>query len=279
MSYEIIYDKQFLKTKDNKLFVPMILAGSNNCYEATSRKRARSWFVWASTDKLLYTKEELLAYVEGIKNNILNRHNSYYERPSEEEVKKNFGYYTSISVNGHWHTTTFGKVKSVFNAGCDKALTIEELNSEGIDVFVRNTYYTQSKQDELGIEPYSRIIKNDDELFEAIDECNKRFLGTDIKATIEFFGITEDMVKWIRKRRFAKEKKKKEVVVVDEYYTITIDGRYLAKHTRNGYKYAFAPYIKLMNKTDAERKAKEFTKKYGRDYSVELVNQKTQVMV
>ena len=30
MSYEIIYDKQFIKVSEDK-FVPMILTGSNNC--------------------------------------------------------------------------------------------------------------------------------------------------------------------------------------------------------------------------------------------------------
>ena len=54
MSYEIIYDKQFVKLeREDKptVFIPMIYGGSNNCFDITydrlgrrRERRERSWF-------------------------------------------------------------------------------------------------------------------------------------------------------------------------------------------------------------------------------------------
>ena len=64
MSYEIIYDKQFIRMP--KGFIPMALAGSNNCYQTGSgnkMKRSRDWGNWNCINKLVCTKDELLNYV------------------------------------------------------------------------------------------------------------------------------------------------------------------------------------------------------------------------
>lgn len=66
MSYEILYNRQFLKTQDNKI-IPIILHGSNNCYEYTwngRERRERNWSIcnmpyWCNY-KIDFTPEELL---------------------------------------------------------------------------------------------------------------------------------------------------------------------------------------------------------------------------
>ena len=39
MSYEIMYDKKFIKVDNG--FIPLVLTGSNNCWSGS--KRARNW--------------------------------------------------------------------------------------------------------------------------------------------------------------------------------------------------------------------------------------------
>ena len=66
MSYEIIYDKNFIKVEqENKetVYCPMIYAGSNNCYEHSyngRERRARDWspFTHITKGKLLATKKK-----------------------------------------------------------------------------------------------------------------------------------------------------------------------------------------------------------------------------
>jgi hypothetical protein len=66
MSYEILYNKLFLKTQDGKI-IPIILHGSNNCYETQwngRERRERNWSIcnmpyWCNY-KIDFTEEELL---------------------------------------------------------------------------------------------------------------------------------------------------------------------------------------------------------------------------
>lgn len=66
MSYEILYNKQFLKTQEGK-YIPIILSGSNNCYQVQwngKERRSRKWSIcnmphWCNY-KIDFTEEELL---------------------------------------------------------------------------------------------------------------------------------------------------------------------------------------------------------------------------
>ena len=98
MSYEIIYDKQFIRVSEDK-FVPMILTGSNNCYDYNNR-RARSWWAYNINGSVILTQNEMVEYAKSVRQGIIDRNNSR-ERDEWYEAydDKSFGYWSSIAIN------------------------------------------------------------------------------------------------------------------------------------------------------------------------------------
>jgi len=133
MSYEIIYDKQFVKVND-KTFIPMILAGSNNCYEwspSGKERRARSWwnFSYLLGGKLAGSLEGMLKIQENYREGLLERHGEEYDDNS-------FGYYSSLSINGGGCNATYGQYTGISKTGCAKALTVEQLANEYVHLHI-----------------------------------------------------------------------------------------------------------------------------------------------
>lgn len=115
MSYTIVYKRSFVKiegkhTADNKeRYIPLILAGSNNCYDYRGR-RSRDW--GSMYNQNLMTEEEILDKAKGIKDN--------------EEC---------FVYNSKW---LYGKDYEPFlKRGIKSAKTIEELvnSSEGLSLY------------------------------------------------------------------------------------------------------------------------------------------------
>ena len=277
MSYEIIYDKQFIKVSEDK-FVPMILTGSNNCYDHNNR-RVRSWWAYNINGSIVLTLNEMLDYAKSLRQGIIDRNESR-ERDEwyEEYDDKSFGYWSSIAINGSIRNTTYGQFEGIFKTGCSKSLTIEQLIDENVSVVVKNTFYTSNKYD---IKPFSRVVTSGQELIDAVNECNELFKDTPIGVTVDFGYMSDDKPKLLRKKYFPKPKKQKERIEVDKYYTILVNQKYLSKHTRNGYTYSFyVPQLKFATKCDADSRVKRFESKYpNRDYKVEEVNEKITLMV
>jgi len=281
MSYEIIYDKQFIKVSEDK-FVPMILSGSNNCYEwspSGKERRTRSWFPFSINNQLVLSVDEMVKHCEQTRQDIITRNESREKDEWYDEYSDSaFGYWTAIAINGTTANTTYGQFKGVFTTGCKKALTVEQLANENIFVHVKNSYYSQDKKDELGIDPFSKVVRSGQELLDAIEECKKQFDGTKIGVTIEFSGMYESTTKWLRKKYFPRPQKKiKNIIEVDEYYTILVDNNYLVKRTRNGYRYTYYPYLKFMTKKEAEVRVKRLNKKYKDTHTIEKVKERARV--
>lgn len=59
MSYDIIYDKQFVTNESKTLFKPVFLMGPSNCYDSISGSRIRSWEVFPSKYGDWLTEEQL----------------------------------------------------------------------------------------------------------------------------------------------------------------------------------------------------------------------------
>ena len=284
MSYEIIYDKQFIKVSEDK-FVPMILAGSNNCYEWSpngGERRARSWWAYNINGSVILTQQEMVEYAKSVRQGIIDRNTSREKDEWYEEYDdKSFGYWSSIAINGGTRNTTYGQFEGIFKTGCKKALTIEQLMDEQVNVIVKNTYYTEKMKEEYGIEPFSKSVSSGQELIDAVNECNELFKDTPIQATVEFGYMSEDKPKWLRKKYFSSVKKEKERVELDKYYTILVNGNYLAKHTRSGYKYSYyTPQLKFATKREAETNVKKFESRYpNRKYKVEEINERVTMFV
>jgi hypothetical protein len=280
MSYEIIYDKQFIKVSEDK-FVPMILTGSNNCYDYNN-KRARSWWAYNINESVVLTLDEMIEYTKSVRQDIINRNNEREkDKWFEEYDDKSFGYWSSIAINGSTRNTTYGQFEGIFKIGCSKALTIEQLNLEHVTIIVKNTYYSDKTRREYGIEPFSKSVTSGQELIDAINECNELFKGTSIRATVEFGYMPEDKPKRLRKEYFSKTKKEKLRVDLDKYYTILVEGRYLSKHTSRGYMYSFySPQLKYATKNEAKKIVNKFESKYpNREYEIKEINERVTLYI
>jgi len=267
MSYELIYDKQFVKIEDK--FIPMVLIGSSNLFEY-SGARVRDWSKLSIGDssQILYTENELLSYANNIRDDYKKRYTDYND--------KSFGYFSAIAIGGKGtHNTTFGMFKGIFKTGIKKALTFEQLSEVGVGIVVTNTY---NKTD---ISNYvSERVTTKEELLSYVAECNERFKDVNVYATIEFRGMLKDSPKWIRKRYFPRVQKEKTLIEVDKYYTIKIDYDYFVKRTRNGYRFSRTPYLQYVDKKTAERRVKGLNKKYNTDkYIVEEIKEKVKLFV
>jgi len=112
MSYEILYDRRFIRT--TRGIVPMILSGSNNCYDIKYDGRGRSYEVrerhwWAYIPRGLGTKDlpenELLKAFEEL----------FYGTDGCREVFKSKGRWLTVRQHRKW-----------FQNGCKDARSLEE---------------------------------------------------------------------------------------------------------------------------------------------------------
>jgi hypothetical protein len=276
MSYEIIYDKQFVKVNENT-FIPMILAGSNNCYEwspSGKERRARSWwnFSYLLGGKLAGSLEEMLKIQENYREGLLERHGEEYDDNS-------FGYYSSLSINGGGCNATYGQYTGVSKTGCAKALTVEQLANEYVHLHISTSRYgdTEEKLKEVGLEPLSFTPKSTQELEDFIENIAPKYAeATILQAT--FHGMSESKPKWIRKKYFPPKPKAEKVVVNSPYgYAVKIikDERtfgYLYKYKGGTFRYGHGETSgrQFLIKKKAEQWAKNISKRRS-DFSFEVV--------
>lgn len=135
MSYEIIYNAQFLKTSKGKI-VPALLSGSNNTY-TSNKKRSRDWHCFAFP--------------------FPDNHRLDFEIEEIRELLKDCHQTDSfVKLHGKWANT---KQYCTFIINCaKKAETIEELH-----VFDRPTaYWSVWKGNKNTIEGNRRLHSTDD---------------------------------------------------------------------------------------------------------------------
>lgn len=85
MSYDIVYERQFVRLPDNRI-IPLILVGSNNvtephwvgakCYE----RRARDWSIFFNAKGIAWTEEELRELVQSCVPSTYNEHFKYHSK-------------------------------------------------------------------------------------------------------------------------------------------------------------------------------------------------------
>lgn len=130
MSYSIIYDKQFIKADidGTTMYIPMLLAGSSNCYDVNGG-RSRDWFATrAYSDNAMATEKEL---IEGVYDQ-LNRVKPSSITETREDVANSLGYYLGLAIGtANTRKTTFKKLKSMLITGMKKAVTVEQFSEYG----------------------------------------------------------------------------------------------------------------------------------------------------
>lgn len=241
MSYEIIYLKQFVKVSETE-FIPIILTGSNNCYEMThtgKERRERNWttFTWALKGKLIGTLKEMVDVCEADR----AKHKEQYP---DEYTDNRFGYYASLAIGGASTVrTTFGMFKGLFVSGCKKAMTIEELKAQGLSIEVKNGYVYSEELNKLSLIRKSVVPNTTAELIDAINELTAYYKDSNISVQVVFVNSAE-RVKRVQyfANRLAKQNnvaKTKVKKLITEYFVFKFDNGYYVKGTRRGFAYTF----------------------------------------
>lgn len=136
MSYTILYRSMFVRLSDGR-FIPMVEMGDNNVWEAGNQRRARDWQQWHIGDRKAfpaYTKGEIMADVERMidheKERVGKPYASYENKEgcyTEQEIEKNFGYYSCIAIEGrHCNDTSAQMVRNFFLKGFEQAVSFDE---------------------------------------------------------------------------------------------------------------------------------------------------------
>lgn len=282
MSYEIIYDKQFIKVeKDGKeQFCPILLAGSNNCYDYNN-KRSRSWQNWNYFLKgeAFGTLEEMLQIAnehreEKIQSNKRsNEENIKNGRPewNDEYDDSRWGYFTALSMGGGCQTT-FGQYIGIFKTGCKKAVTVEQLLENCGNLRIESSYRADEKLKEFGKEAFVKYPKTSEEFVQMIAEVEEYIKGTETSYYISISG-GDEIAKRIRSRLFPKTKRVKVRHEVDSCFIImeVTKGLPVVKNNRNSFSYGYRKDSakKFLTEKDAKRYAKRMNDKF-RSYKFEV---------
>jgi len=169
MSYEIVYSKQFIKVESG--IIPLILSGSNNCWDANNR-RERSWGVFFNGfAKRIMPAEEIMLYIEKL---------ATTSSTQEFFVK-----------GGKWITAN--ELKAFYQSGIKNAKTIEQIIADG----KQNKWMTPSLKVKLSFcgrendafKHYNietRAIKTTEELEKAIAELLPRANGKNVFLEVRF---------------------------------------------------------------------------------------------
>lgn len=177
MSYEIVYDRRFIRTSMG--FVPMILSGSNNCTEPAWGKngrvyerRERHW--WAFTPRShvtpLITEDEYLKCVQGVNDE---------KQPSQLFVQ-----------NGKWVYSN--QWAAWVKRGCKDAKTLEEyLRLNCWTSFWAELTVCDSQNDYPGVVKMGKYLSTSEDLLlwlNAASEEKARIMAeaTDPKTSVEY---------------------------------------------------------------------------------------------
>lgn len=291
MSYEIIYDKQFVKlerTGKPTMFVPMIYAGSNNCYDVVydrlgrqRERRERSWFCfnWLCGRGHFDTQEAMLQRQQEFRDekaiqdeDSIKLHGKYSD--------KNFGYWASLAIGGATRNTTFGQYQGIVKTGCKHAMTIEELAAEGIFISIStgSSYYNKEKFEAAGLEEFSLTPRTTQEFLNMLDEFLAKTKPHGIPCYLSLNASETDM-KWLRKKTRPQRKKTRQLIEVEQWWSIKIEGLgTFLKFTRSGVRYSRFNDggLQFSDKAKAEKKLKYVQGKltWG-DYTITLQEHNT----
>lgn len=214
MSYDIFYDKQFVKVSDN-IFIPMVYVGSSNCFEYSGR-RTRSWSNFS-----FLLDGAMAGKMSDMREKQCKIRSKYIDNNPTEYNDKNFGYYSALSTNGSGCNMTFGQYEGIVKTGCKKALTVEELLEYNvtINIFSYGDKKTDDKLKGLGLEPLSFTPQTTEELEDFLEGTAPKYMPvTHLHARLA--GADEYKMKRIRREKFPLQKKEKKEVMSKIGYTL-----------------------------------------------------------
>jgi len=244
LSYEIIYGKQFVKLRRTKEVIPMLLAGSNNCfdvpdYQHPKGRRARDW----SNDRYYNRKGKISEKPDVILRNLdaeLRRRitERYHKEDKPADIRNHFGYYASIAVGGgHCGDTSWSLYRSQYANGIKNALTVEELAKLGVTLYFHTVTFREDSTDGI---PASVDLKTEQEYFIELKKWRAWQDGNGKSFWLSFRPHNDELV--IKRLREPKRKKPREKTRVeqDHFFVLTDGYNGLLKYTSRGYRYSFS---------------------------------------
>ncbi len=276
MSYSIIYDKLFIKLPNDK-FVPIVLAGSSNCYDNVwngkryTEVRERSWhnLTYMTSGKLSETLENIISNIEEDKKRIIEDNNlRVRDEWFQEYSDKDYGYWIAIAIaiSGYGtHKTTLGMYKGVFTNGCKNALTVEEMMQYGISIHVSN--YKSDENSEV----VSKYPKTTEELVNLIET----FENSDTQIYISL-NVSERSLKIIKmeakNNRISTQRVRKEVKTSQGFVIKVDDKGYFIKKTKRGVQFSYTKNSgkQFLTEKEANKKVKDLAYK-GIKFEVEPI--------
>lgn len=259
MSYAIMYRAMFIRMT-NGTFIPMIEAGDNNVYESLSpRRRARDWEAlrWVFEDseqkkRYSLTREEILRDAEHEIESLIQQHvgvSEMYCKPvTEEDVRKNFFYFSSIRVVGQ-SMTSASQFLNFIKSGFRHVIDFKDLQGA-----ITLSWYEGEKH-------YEEYASTEDELNEKWAKCKTKGITPWLKLSD---CVADDM--WnemkIQARKSCKEKKTsgEHFIVAIRYQGVQYYvGRITAKKLFYGLSENTA--FKYSSRKSAEKAAKHVSSK------------------
>lgn len=245
MSYEIIYDKQFVQLRRTREVIPMLLAGSNNCYECPTYehpkgRRERDWghTAWFTRKGKLSDKPEIiLRQLNAVLNKLIRQNRTREEGAKPADIRKHFGYYASVAVTGgHCSDTSWNLFFSQFTNGIRNALTIEELAQLNISLYF---YDVGMPGDSPNGRPAQVDILTEPQYFVELAKWRAWAAATGKSFWVSFHPLNIDEV--LRRLHALKHRTPREKTKVEQghFFVLTDGFNTLIKYTRNGYRYSY----------------------------------------
>jgi hypothetical protein len=243
LSYDIIYNKQFVRLRKTGEVIPMVLSGSSNCFEigqgGRNGRRSRDWSslrYYNRKGKLSEKPEIIVRNLEADLRKIIRRHRKE-DKAKPSDIMNRFGWYASLAVNGgSCSDTSWGQWSGVFINGIKSAMTLEELDKLGVNL--RFTAYGN----DLDGKPAQVPIKTEREYFSELSKWREwQAEHTDKLFSLSFFPLDTDGV--LRRLMTVRRKPAaapREKVQQDHYFILTDGSCALIRYTSRGYRYSYS---------------------------------------
>lgn len=249
MSYTIVYDKRFLKIDDK--IIPLVLSGSNNCWEGTyggRQRRVRDWntLYGGRNSNIAYPVEVLMEKVKGMCGCSCEEH---------------------FMQNGKW-VDDAGLIRFVEN-GIKHAKTIEEMKETYYfgDMY---GYFSVWDKSDNHMENYVEVFTSEDVrqfLMDVDERLARRVEGEEIYFCLRYhdekFRMREKQIRTPKER-------------LSNYYAIRVNEcGYLTKVTRSKLRYTSLCGLTKQFKTEKQaiRYMEKLKDRFASELRVEYVSE------
>lgn len=242
MSYDIIYSKQFVKLRKTGEVIPMLLAGSSNCFEigvgGRNGRRVRDWTslrYYNRRGKLSEKPEVILSKLDAELRRYIRKHRGD-NGTKPADIRNHFGYYASLVVgSGHCSGTSWNQWRSQFSNGIRNALTIEELDKLGVNLIFSYYCYGETPDGK----PAELAIKTEREYFIELKKWREWRDNGGRQFSLSFRPLNTDIVLQRIHAPKRKSPREKTRVEQDHYFVLTSPNGNLVRYTSRGFRYTY----------------------------------------